>query len=181
MVATTVLLGASTLAQAPSAHNRNGILHVVAPAFHFITGTTLDQLRDGRSVHVDLEMSALPGPGGSPVHRTRARVTLSYDLWEERFAAATAGPPARAVRHLSAADAEEWCLDQLATPVGALGRLAQDPMWIRLTYRVETDTPASADDAGGFTLRGLIDRMSRRPSSGEIGATIELGPFQLSR
>jgi hypothetical protein len=181
MFATSILLGPSARAQAPSAHNRNGMLHIVAPAFHFITGTTLDQLRDGRSVQIDLEMSALPGPGGSPAHRSRARVTLSYDLWEERFAAATAGPPTRAARHLSAADAEGWCLDQLATPVSALGRLAQDPMWIRLTYRVDPDSPASAGDTNGFTLRGLIDRMSRRPAAGEIGATMEIGPFQLSR
>jgi hypothetical protein len=76
-------------------------------------------------------------------------------------------------------DAESWCLDRLAIPMGALGRLGRDaPIWIRLEYRVPTDAATSPEDTR-LTLRGLIDRLSRRPG-GDIRDAIEAGPLMLT-
>lgn len=174
-----VMLATRTFAQAPSVAARGGAMHLTAPAFHFLTGTTLDQLRDGRSVRMEFELAVLPGPGGTAAQRARERITVSYDLWEERFAATT-DAPVRSARHLTLADAEAWCLDQLTVPLRALERERRAPFWIRLTYRIDRSDADSDDSGGGFTLRGLIDRMSRRTSADEVSATTELGPFQLA-
>ena len=81
-------------------------------------------------------------------------------MWEERFAVTLAGSRPRSVAYLTLTAAEAWCLEQLTLPVGALGRLATSPSG-RLGYRVlEADAP-SADNGGEFTLRGLVDALSR--------------------
>ncbi len=145
----------------------------------FIKGEPLAQLKDGRTVRIDLDLSVLPGPGGDAVAGTRQTFVLSYDLWEEQFAVTRAGSPPRGISHLTAAGAEAWCLEQLTVPVSALGALAHAPFWIRLDYRVLDGDPP--DDAGsdGFTLRGLIEALSRRRKNHAWTHSIEAGPFRL--
>ncbi|HSC28185.1 MAG TPA: hypothetical protein VLD67_12980 [Vicinamibacterales bacterium] len=156
-------------------------LRVRAPGFGFIQGEPLARLKDGGSVRVELELAVLDRPGASPAARSRRTFVLSYDLWEERFAVAQVDSPSRSISHLTSRDAEAWCLDQLSVPVSALGRLGGDlPLWIRLEYRIVDggNTPAPDDDTG-YTLRGLIDALSRRPKADALTRSIEAGPFRL--
>jgi hypothetical protein len=131
-------------------------------------------------VRVDRVLAGLRAPGARATAETREAFVLSYDLWEERFAVTHAGAPARSMSHLTSAAAEAWCLEQLAVPVSALGRLGGDaPFWIRLAYRVLDGDAATAPDE--FTLQGLIDALSRRRRPGALTDSIEAGPFRLRR
>jgi hypothetical protein len=167
------------LAQSVTVARTGDAMAVRAPDFDFIKGEPLDRLRDGRSVRVDLEIDVRPGPGGAPAAQGRQTFVLSYDLWEERFAVTLAGSPPRSIAYLTSWAAEDWCLEQLTIPVSALGRLAREPFWIRLGYRVlEADSPLAANGAE-FTLRGLVDALSRRRRNEPLTHAIEAGPFRL--
>jgi hypothetical protein len=158
-----------------------GALQVQAPGFGFVEGPVLDRLREGRSVRVDLELLVLEGPQGAAVGRTHESFALSFDLWEERFAVTRLGTPSRSVSHLRAKAAEAWCLQTLSIPTASLGRVALGPFWIRLAYRVQ-DAVRNTDPSGdeGFTLRTLIDRLSRRGAESQTGKSVEAGPFRLT-
>jgi hypothetical protein len=159
------------------------MLHVTAPGFGFIRGEALSRLKDGQSLRVDLAFSVVAKPGGAAAAETRQTFLLSYDLWEERFAVTRAGTPAQSISHVTSAGAEAWCVERLSIPLSALGRLGRDaPFWVRLEYRVQglDDRPEPSDGAT-FTLRGLIDALSRRPSRGSAAQSIEAGPFPIPR
>jgi hypothetical protein len=168
------------LAQSVTVARTGDALTVHAPQFDFIRGEPLDRLRDGRSVRVDLELDVLPGPGGPAAAQGRQTYVLSYDLWEQRFAVTLAATPPRSIAYLTSAAAEDWCLDQLTIPVSALGRLARDPFWLRLGFRVfDADSPPPDNGSGEFTLRGLVEALSRRRRSEPLTHAIEAGPFRL--
>jgi hypothetical protein len=178
------LLGYTTmvvLAQSVTVARAGNAVTVRAPGFDFIKGDPLVRLKDGRSVRLDLELDVLPGPGGAAAAQGRQTYVLSYDLWEERFAVTLVGPPSRSIAYQTSAGAETWCLEQLTVPVNALGRLGRDlPFWVRLGYRViAADNPPTADGSGDFTLRGLIDALSRRRKADALTHSIEAGPFRL--
>lgn len=159
-----------------------GSLRVQAPGFGFIEGEVLNRLHDGRSLRLDFEIAVFAQPGGQAVTRARQSFNLSYDLWEERFAVSRIGPPPRLVSHLKLEDAEAWCLENLTVPLTELGRFGRSsPFWIRLEYRVPEDVSAS-DANGGATLslRSLVDALSRKRRDGQLGKSVQAGPFRLS-
>jgi len=182
LVAVVAGFTADPLAQSITVHVVGDVLHIKAPDLRFIAGEALNRLKNGRTVRFEFDLDVLPKAGGQAVAQGRESFNLSYDLWEERFAATRVGAPSRSTSHLSQAHVEAWCLEQVMVPVSALGRLGTDAsFWLRLAYRVvdrERSPDASGDDR--FTLRSLIDMLSRRRSAGDLGATLERGPFRLS-
>ena len=173
-------LAAQLSAQAITVSTANDSLRVHATGFGFIKGAAMTRLKQGQSVRVDLEMNVLMTPGGTVAAQSRQTFVLSYDLWEERFAVTQPGTPPRAVSHLTSIAAETWCLDQLTVPIKALGTVTRDtPFWVRLVYRFLDGDAASDPDDVGFTLRGLIDALSRRRPTDESTSSIEAGPFRL--
>jgi hypothetical protein len=172
---------AASAAQSVTTTVTDGTLRVQAPGFSFLEGAVLSRLRDGRSVAVELDLRILARPGGDAAARARQSFSISFDLWEERFAVSRLGAAPRSASHLTVKGAEAWCLDQLAVPLAELGRLGRDaPFWLRLEYRVaqpESSTNADADE--GLTLRRLIDLFSRRRQD-ELRHSLEAGPFRLS-
>ena len=115
---------------------------------------------------------------GTAAAQNRQTCVLSYDLWEERFAAAVSGSGSRSVSHVTAAAAEGWCIEQLTVPVSALGALRSQPFWIRLEARI-IDGDSAGRDSEGLTLRGIIDALSRRQASEKTSHSTEGGPFQV--
>jgi hypothetical protein len=170
-----------TVAQAVTVSRSENTLNVQAPGLSFIKGEPLARLKDGRSIRLDLDLAVLPRAGGSSVARARQTFLLSYDLWEERFAAALVGPPSRTASYLSSSAAEAWCFEQLTVPLVTMGSLAQNrDFWIRLEYRLLDSDPApAADDGTGYTLQSLIEAFSRRRKATEWTHAIEAGPFRL--
>lgn len=155
-------------------------LKVRAPGFSFLQGDPLARLKDGRSVRVELSAMVLAAPGKSPAATARRVFSLSYDLWEERFAVTTVDARAQSASHLMMAAAEAWCVDQLSIAVGTLGALGRDlPFWIRLEYRILEGDSASEAAEPGYTLQALIDVLSRRRTTGASAPPLEAGPFRL--
>ena len=162
-----------------TATTTGGEVRVQAPGFRFITGEPLARLKDGLTVRVELELRVLGGPGAAAAAaQSRHTFVLSYDLWEERFAAAVSGTGSRSVSHVTAAAAEAWCIQQLAVPVSGLGSLRNQPFWIRLESRlVNGENDGRAGE--GLTLRGIIDTLSRRQASEKASHSEEAGPFRV--
>jgi hypothetical protein len=169
-------LGAQSLTVTTS----GGEVRVQAPGFRFISGEPLTRLKDGLPVRVELAIGVLPAAGATAVTARRQTFVLSYDLWEERFAAAVSGTGSRSISHLTSAAAEAWCLQQLTVPVSALGALRTQPFWIRLESRILNGGASGDRDDGGLTLRGMIDALSRRQAS-DTSHSAEAGPFRVQR
>jgi hypothetical protein len=155
-------------------------LRVEARGFGFIEGALLARLKEGRSVRIDFELSVLAKPEGPVVRQAVQAFTLSFDLWEERFAVSSAGSPARSISHLRARDAEVWCLENVTMPVSSLGLGRGTPFWLRLAYRAQDPAPATQEAQGErYTLRALIDRLSRRGEEADLAKSVDAGPFRL--
>ncbi len=179
VAATLTSLDARLGSQAMTVTTAGGEVRVQAPGFRFISGEPLARLKDGLTVRVELEIRVLAGPGAAAAAAQRRETfVLSYDLWEERFAAAVSGTGSRSVSHLTAAAAEAWCIQQLAVPVSGLGTLASQPFWIRLESRIVNGTSDGREDEG-LTLRGMIETLSRRQSSEKTSHSAEAGPFRV--
>jgi hypothetical protein len=155
-------------------------LHVQARGFSFIEGPVLARLKEGRSVRIDFEIGVLTKPDGPIVKHAAQSFTLSFDLWEERFAVSRAGSPPKSVSHLQPRAAETWCLENVTMPVSSLGLGRDTPFWIRLTYRAQGVANAGTAESGErYTLQGLIDRLSRRREEDNLARSIDAGPFRL--
>jgi hypothetical protein len=135
-------------------------------------------LKDGRSVRVELAAIVLTGSGRAPAATIRRIFSLSYDLWEERFAVTTVEARSQSVSHLALAAAEAWCVEQLTIPLTALGALGDQPFWIRLEYRILDGDAASDPSDSGYTLQALIDALSRRRKTEASPHALEAGPFR---
>lgn len=181
-VCVVAVLAATLTAQSITISTSDGILRVKASDVGIIEGDVLRHLRDGRSVRLDVVLTVLDGPRGGVIAEATQTFNLSFDLWEERFAVTRLGTPPRSVSHLRARDAEAWCLDNVSVPLSELGRLGRDtPFWIRLEYE-SPGAPAAPelDPDDTFTLRRLIDVLSRRSRDAAAGKSIAAGPFRLS-
>jgi hypothetical protein len=134
-------------------------LRLSAPGLRFLTGAPLERLRDGRSVTYGLQATLELERGSPRTTRVTRYVVFSYDLWEERFAAAQADAPKTAASHLTSAAAEAWCLELLSLPlrlVPADGTfVVKFECWLRDDRAQPSDAPSAA------TLKGLIDLFSR--------------------
>ena len=171
---------APLVAQALTIRTVADALHVQARGFSFIEGPVLTRLREGRSVRIDFEMTVLSKPEGPVVKQTMQGFTLSFDLWEERYAVSLIGSPPRSISHLRPRDAETWCLENLTLPVSSLGFSRDTPFWIRLAYHVPDIGPEASEAPGErYTLRGLIDRLSRRREEADLAKSVDAGPFRL--
>jgi hypothetical protein len=167
-------------AQAVTIHTVGDALKVRAAGVRILDGDPLARLKDGRTVRMEIAALVLAEPGKSPATATRRMFSLSYDLWEERFAVTAVGARSQTVSHLMQAAAEAWCLDQLSIPLGALGALGRDaPFWVRLEYRVLEGDGGPGETESGYTLQALIDALSRRRRTEPPPVAVEGGPFRL--
>jgi hypothetical protein len=167
-------------AQSLTARAAGDMLQVRGSGLRLIEGVIGAHLKDGRSVRVDFEMTILDNAQGTPITQNRQSFILSFDLWEQRYAVTRTGAAPRSISHLAARDAEAWCLENMAIPLSALGRFARDlPFWIRVDYRVQDQPPPATDTESPFTLRTLIEALSRRRSEEALARSIDAGPFRV--
>jgi hypothetical protein len=154
-------------------------LRVQAPTVTFIAGDILKRLRDGLSVPLEIQLDVLSRSGGPVVARAHSTFMLSFDLWEERIAVRSAGPPSRSASHLRPGEVEAWCIRNLTVPLGELAKLGKDsPFWVAMRYRV-VNQEAPADAPSSFTLGRLIDSLSRRRENADFVKLVDAGPFRL--
>jgi hypothetical protein len=158
-------------------------LKIRTHGFSFLKGHPLARLKDGQSVRVELTVMVLPAPGQPEAATIRRIFSVSYDLWEERFAVTTVDKRSQSITHLAQPAAEAWCIEQLNIPLTALGTLGRDrPFWIRLEYRILDADGTPEHGQWEYTIQALIDILSRRRSSSRTESApqaIEAGPFKL--
>lgn len=140
-------------------------LHVVAPNFSFLTGKSLERLKDGNSVAfiAQLTVSTSPNyllPAAQP---SVARFAVSYDIWDERFSVTKISdhPDQKlTVSYLTGPAAEAWCFDKLTLHRSDLP--ADKPFYIQLDMRVEDPRDmAGLIGEGGISLAKMIQIFSR--------------------
>jgi hypothetical protein len=174
-----VALPLTLAAQTLSVNAAGDALRVQARNFNFLEGPVLNRLKEGRSVRVDFELTVLSKPEGPIVKQAVQGFTVSFDLWEERFAVSRAGSPPRSISHLRANDAESWCLENLTMSISSLGLGRDTPFWLRLVYRVQDLAPVAEGPGERYTLQALIDRLSRRREEADLAKSVSGGPFRL--
>ena len=175
LVLSPMVLAAQTL----TVNAAGDALRVQARNFNFLEGPVLTRLKEGRSVRIDFELTVLSKPEGPTVKQAVQGFTVSFDLWEERFAVSRTGSPPRSISHLRANDAESWCLENLTMSISSLGFGRDTPFWLRLVYRVQDLAPVTEDPGDRYTLRALIERLSRRREEADLAKSVSGGPFRL--
>jgi len=152
-------------------------LHVAAPQLHFLTGRPLARLKNGNIMVFLSQLTLFRDDRVTIIRRKPERITVSYDLWEEKFQVGMA-VDRRSASRLSMEETETWCLENLA--ISALGLETQRPFWLRFELRTasEKEISAVAGDTG-ISIRGLIEMFSRRAGADEEHWTLNAGPLRL--
>lgn len=167
-------------------------LRISAPRLHFLTGSSLDRLRNGGTAPFDFQLSLSVGSRTNLFDRAVERIAVSYDLWEEKYsvtrmpgwatlrgAVSRRSYERRGASHLSAAGAERWCIDNMA--VSTAGIEMDQNLWVRLEVRsVEPRDSNPLFGDTGVSLNRLIDLFSHPPRSGQQHWALESGPHRLA-
>jgi hypothetical protein len=169
------------LAQAPPlvVERQGNYLFVAAPRLHFLEGKPLEQLHNGASVTFEFVLTLHAEQRSRPVTRIQERFVISFDLWEEKFSIVQAGAAGRSGSHLTAAQAEAWCLETMPVPLPSLP--AEKTFVLKLVCRVaENDSSSSGEGGSGLTLAGLIDVFSRKGHDAPLRWEAESGSLRLA-
>jgi hypothetical protein len=156
-------------------------LHVAAPGLHFLTGKPLSRLKDANTVVFLSQITLFSDDHGTVFRRPPVeRLIVSYSLWEEKFAVTLRGASTRSTpRLLPAAQAEAWCIENLA--VSALGLAPERPFWVRFELRTASpkDLSMVVGDSG-ISFSGLIELFSRKVGADDLYWKRDtMGPIRL--
>lgn len=156
-------------------------LHVTAPELHFLSGKPLARLKDGNTVVYVSQLTLFreDPPTGirEPISHSREVITVSYDVWEEKFKAVLAVDH-RSKEHLSQAETEAWCMENLA--ISALGLEPRRPFWLRFDLRTASDRDLPVlEGESGISIRGLIEMFSRKAGVDDVRWQLDAGPLRL--
>jgi hypothetical protein len=163
-------------------HLDGDFLRISLSHLDFLSGKPTDRLKDGASVAFIGQLTITTTPNAiKPAARSVARFALSYDIWEERFSVTKIGqtPDARrAVSHLSAQAAQNWCIDNLTID---RSQLPDTEFWVQLDLRAEDPR----DQLGiigepGINITRLIEIFGRPARSAQPRWLLNSGPFRLS-
>lgn len=164
-------------------------LHFTAPGVHFLAGRPLERLHNAAEVPFDFRVDIAVGSPSRLYRRTAGRFVISYDLWEETFQVSRITPSdagtTASISHLTAAEAEQWCLEQMAVDVSGLP--ANERLWAHMEIRAMAEQDSrglfgAADiTESGISLNGLIEFLSRPPRPDQPSWTLEAGPVTLEQ
>ena len=155
----------------------------VSPHLSFLAGRTLDRLKDGASIGFAGQLTITSGPNSLiPEARAVAHFALSYDIWEQKFAAvkmAEHPDGRRAVSHLSAEAMETWCIDNLSIERSLVP--ADRPFYVQLDLRAEDprDQAGLVGDSG-INITQLIEIFRSPVRAGQKPFRLTNGPLRLS-
>jgi len=158
-------------------------LRITAPHLNFLSGKPLERLKDGQSVAFIGQLTIAPSLNAVVTQaRSVARFAFSYDIWEERFSVTKIGerPETRhSASHLSAAQAENWCLDNLVIDRSAIP--AEQPFYVQLDLRAEDprDQVGIIGDPG-INITRLIELFGRPARGAQPAWHLSSGPYRLA-
>ena len=156
-------------------------LRIATPDLHFLTDEPLRRLKNAETVvfvaQISLFSDAFRTPFRFPV---RERLVVSYDLWEEKFAVKIPGVPVPLKSHLAAAQAENWCIDNLA--YSALGLPPDRPFWMKFELRATTQRDLTTlMGESGISLTGImLEILTRKPGPSDPSWVRTAGPLRLA-
>jgi hypothetical protein len=134
-------------------------IHVAPLNVHFISGKTMERLKDGAAVafvgHLDLLNESRV-----PVAQKSARFVVSYALWEEKYSVTQLGKTPRTADGLSAAGAEAWCFEGLA--LSTFGIPSDRYFWLRFEMHTGGPSDLEGDLPNGISLKSIIDLLGRK-------------------
>jgi len=135
-------------------------LRPVMPDLHFLSGRALERLKDARTVVFLSQVTLLREDHITAFRHTPQRFYVSYDIWEGRFKVTIPGATPESRPGLTAAQAEAWCMDNVA--VSALGLEPNREFWMRFDLRAaDPKDVASIVSEAGISISGLIEFFSR--------------------
>ncbi len=162
---------------------RNEEIHVVAPKLHFISGNSLNRLKDGAAVPFDFQLMAWSGSRSTPLGRAFERFVISYDVWEEKYSVtklrgSAAARENKTITNLTATAAEAWCIDNIAVPASGISN--DQPLYVRLEVR-SAEAKASTGLVGesGISLPRLIELFSHPARPEQQRWAVEAGPLKI--
>jgi hypothetical protein len=153
-------------------------LHISAPNFNFLSGKSLERLKDGASVAFIAQLTVSQSPNYVAGIHSVARFAVSYDIWEERFSitqVADRPDQKRSVSHVSSAAAEAWCFDKLAINKTDLPN--DRPFYVQLDLRVEDprDQTGVLGDTG-ISIARMLQLFSQPPREKQTHWLLNSGP-----
>jgi|SRR5579862_2595917 len=163
-------------------------LEFSAPRLHFLVDKPLEHLKYGAQVTFAMQTTLWAGTRTSQFRKSAGQFAVSYDLFEGKYQVIKLGTtPRRIKEHLSLADAEKWCIKEMAIE-DITGLKGSDQLWARLEVRVlldgkEADPLFSRESISdsGISLTGLIDFFSHPAQQAKPSWAVEAGPFTLDQ
>jgi hypothetical protein len=154
-------------------------LRISAPQVRFLMGKALEQLKSGATVGFVCQVTMTPTESSSSLlARSVDRFVVSYDIWEEKFAATRPGPPMRRADRMSVPATEAWCLDELLPIPPSISPGGW--FWLKLELRAEDPKEwASIVGEPGINLNRLVEIFSRPPRNTQQRWNETAGPIRL--
>ena len=164
-----VATAGSAVANAEQLHVRysGGMLRVEAVNLNFLSGKSLERLRQGASVTFDIQVSVLADSRQSVLRRSFERFLVSYDIWEERFSISRMRSSQAGAAHLTAAATQSWALDRFAMEAAQLPQ--NRPLWFRIDVRAADEKERRSGEDETLSLASLIELFSKSAKSDRGG------------
>jgi hypothetical protein len=145
-------------------------LRPIAPDLHFLTGRSLERVKDGDQVLFVAKLSIFTIDQSVPFREQIGKFMVSYDIWEEKFGVVITESASRSRTGMTAPQAEAWCLEGLGI---SAARLSPDrPFFMRLELR--TADPKEFSSVMADPVRAFMELLSRKAGPGDP----HWGPFQ---
>lgn len=158
-------------------------LEFSAPQLHFLTGRPLERLQNAAVVPFDMEVTLWAGSRDRIHSRQSATFVISYDLFEERYSVAKLSTPRRSANHLTAPEAEAWCLQEMSLDVTSVP--ANQPLWARMVIRAQEERSAGLlrgrVSRDGIDITDLVELFGGRPRAAQARWELEAGPVTLEQ
>jgi hypothetical protein len=161
---------------------RDNRLEFSAPRVHFLTGKPLERLHKAAQVPFDFQITLWAGTRTQEFRKIPQRFVISYDLWDETYQVVKTLGGLKKISHLTAPQAEAWCLAQM--PVDVSGLASNETFWARVDIRTQDGKLApvfgrESITESGISLNSLIDLFSRPAQKEQPHWVLDSGPLTL--
>jgi hypothetical protein len=150
----------------------SGQLRIAAPKLRFLAGKTVERLRAGESVRYEFRVSLIDADRRREQSIAIEKMSVSYDLWEERYYTASLTRRGVSARSKTPEEAQRWMLGQLPAPAADRERR------YRLRLEIVRERPPKEEEYG-LNLTRLVEIFSRKIEPEPARWTAESHDFRL--
>ncbi len=153
--------------------HRNNRLEFSAPRTDFFAGKPSARLKNAEDVPFVIRTTLWSGNKNHVFATTVDRFVVSYDIWAASpdtayMVVKTTATPVKKVMHVSAKNAQAWCLSQMS--LDTTGLSDHETLWARLEIQAEDaqrqgSVLESSVNSAGISLTPLIELLSRPAGS----------------